>query len=121
MELLSSIETSLIETNERQRDRVLSSINSKTRINDSITWRHTREGHLFWNILDNSYRFTGEYDYLSIIKFYIRYGSGVFDFFIKDIFDLYEDGGNVTNGSLSDLALEHLFKKIDENGFDKIN
>lgn len=120
MELLSSIETSLIETNERQRDRVLSSINSRTRINDSITWKHTREGHLFWAILDASYRLTGEYDYLCIIKFYIRYGSGVFGFVIRDIFYLYEDG-NVTNGSLSDLALEHIFKKIDENGFIKIN
>lgn len=77
MEILQYIKESLLEQASSYGVDVID-IDSVNDIIHKIPTNKTTQGYLYWNILYNSYKYTGEYDYITIIKLYHKYGKDVF-------------------------------------------
>lgn len=82
MEILQCIKESLLE----QASSYGVDVIDTDSVNDIIykmPINKTTQGYLYWNILYNSYKYTGEYDYITIIKLYHKYDKGVFKYIIS--------------------------------------
>lgn len=75
--LIKCVEESLLESN-RSHGHKLRHHSDFNYISGSIDMNDTKEGYLFWNILNISYRTSKKYDYITIVKLYHLYGKEVF-------------------------------------------
>lgn len=111
MKLIRSIHTSFVEQTS-VLDEFLLDINYPGYIKH-LDWYYSKENFLFWNILHLSYSKYAVYDYLTLVKIFAHFGSGVFDCRICDFLDvLYENNFDKEKGTLESNALESLISYI---------
>lgn len=78
---------------------------------DELSWFISQESSLFWCILYNSYYRYGVYDYLTLIKIYLKFGIDGFklDAYVNDI---YRSEFDEVSGTLTIKGLEELLEEL---------
>lgn len=79
-----------------------------------LVWRNTAEGFVFWYILDFTYDIYKVYDYMTLIKIFIKFGPEIFKVNKSiGVYLLYREYYDKEKGTLSDEGFEHLINKIE--------